>query len=119
MIQAGDEPPDSNNERFKEVEMVRRWIGLVVVLLLVIAVHVEAAQRNVVMEIEGMSCYGCPVTIEKALKKVKGVIEAEVSFEKKKAWLTVDDSVTDKMLIDAVQKAGPYKGKVIEEPGEK
>ena len=115
MIQAGDEPPDSNNERFKEVEMVRRWIGLVVVLLLVIAVHVEAAQRNVVMEIEGMSCYGCPVTIEKALKKVKGVIEAEVSFEKKKAWLTVDDSVTDKMLIDAVQKAGPYKAKVIEE----
>jgi hypothetical protein len=36
-----------------------------------------------------------------------------VSFGLKKAWLTADDSVTDEMLADAVQKAG-YSGKVIE-----
>ncbi len=93
--------------------MIRRWMVLTVVLLLVIAVHVEAGQQSVVMEIEGMSCYGCPVTIKKALKKVAGVIEAKVSFKKKKAWLTVDETVTDEMLTEAVSKAGPYKGRVI------
>lgn len=38
----------------------------------------------------------------------------KVSFEEKKAWLTVEESVKDETLIKAIQKAGPYKGKVVE-----
>ena len=38
----------------------------------------------------------------------------KVSYEEKKAWLTVDESVTDGTLVEAVQKAGPYSGKVVE-----
>jgi copper chaperone CopZ len=38
----------------------------------------------------------------------------KVSYEEKKAWLTADESVTDTALVKAVQKAGSYKGKVIE-----
>ena len=38
----------------------------------------------------------------------------KVSYEEKKAWLTADESVTDAALVTAVQKAGSYKGKVIE-----
>ncbi len=38
----------------------------------------------------------------------------KVSYEEKKASLTADESVTDTALVTAVQKAGPYKGTVVE-----
>jgi hypothetical protein len=38
----------------------------------------------------------------------------KISYKKKKASLFVDESITDVMLINDVQKAGPYRGKVIE-----
>ena len=37
-----------------------------------------------------------------------------ISYKKKEAWLFVDESITDEALINAVQKAGPYSGKVLE-----
>jgi hypothetical protein len=37
-----------------------------------------------------------------------------VSLEDKKAWITVEESVTNESLSDAVKKAGRFKGKVIE-----
>ncbi|MEE8553130.1 MAG: hypothetical protein V3S72_07500 [Desulfobacterales bacterium] len=41
--------------------------------------------------------------------------DVKISYEEKKAWLTVDESVTDAILSEAVQKAGPlFSGKVIE-----
>jgi copper chaperone CopZ len=42
------------------------------------------------------------------------VRSVKVSFQEKKAWLTAEETVTDDMLLTAVQKAGPYKGKVVE-----
>lgn len=36
-----------------------------------------------------------------------------MSFQKEKAWLSADESVTNEVLVEAVVKAG-YKGKVIE-----
>lgn len=37
----------------------------------------------------------------------------KVSFKEKKAWLTTDESVADEALMIAVQKAGPYKARVL------
>ena len=45
---------------------------------------------------------------------IKGVQDVKVAYEEKKAWLTAHESVTDTVLVTAVQKAGPYKGTVIE-----
>lgn len=38
----------------------------------------------------------------------------KVSFQEKKAWVTAEETVTDDMLLKAVQKAGLYKGKIVE-----
>jgi len=38
----------------------------------------------------------------------------KVSLQKKKAWLTAEETVSDDMLLTGIQKAGPYKGKVVE-----
>lgn len=95
--------------------MAKRLIPVMLaVLLLIPAMHALAAEQAVVMEIKGMTCDLCPIAIKKSLKKVKGVKDVKVSFEEKKARLTVEDTVTDKELEEAVKKAGEYTGKVIE-----
>ena len=91
---------------------------LLVSVLLLSTVSVQAAQQ-VVMKIEGMTCAMCALAVKKSLAKVPGVSEVNVSFEKKKARLTVDDAMTNPALEEAVKKAGGYTGKVIERKPER
>ena len=35
-------------------------------------------------------------------------------IKEKKAWLTLDELLADEMLAKAVQKAGPYIGKIVD-----
>jgi P-type Cu+ transporter len=62
--------------------------------------------RKVVLGIEGMSCAACAVTIEKSLKKVKGVKEANVNFATKTAGIEYDESTKEDELSEAVVRAG-------------
>ncbi len=73
-----------------------------------------AAEQKVVMEIKGMTCALWPIAIKKSLAGIDGVKDTKISYKEKKAWLSVDESVTDTALVKAVQKAGPYRGKVVE-----
>lgn len=93
--------------------MVKRVVGALAAVLLLIAGYALAAQQ-VVMDIKGMTCELCPLAIKKSLEKVKGVKSVKVSFEEKKARLIVEDAVNDKALEEAVRKAGGYSGKVVE-----
>ncbi|MDP2666667.1 MAG: heavy metal translocating P-type ATPase [Candidatus Diapherotrites archaeon] len=56
--------------------------------------------------IKGMHCASCSLTIEKALRKVPGVHLASVNFASEKAFVTSDESVTEKQLAEAVKKVG-------------
>jgi mercuric ion binding protein len=95
--------------------MNKRVILLIVPLLLLLAVNVAHADQKVVMEIKGMTCVLCPLAIKKSLSGIKGVGDVKISYEEKKAWLTIDETVTDTTLVEAVQKAGPlFSGKVVE-----
>ncbi len=59
------------------------------------------------LPIEGMTCASCVSRVEKALKKVPGVISAEVNLATEKAQVTVADGQTPvETLIAAVEKAG-------------
>ncbi|AMV70687.1 Mercuric transport protein periplasmic component precursor [Desulfuromonas sp. DDH964] len=97
---------------------MKKVFTLLVAVLLLSAVSVQAAQQ-VEMEIEGMTCALCPLAIKRSLAKVPSVSEVNVSFEEKKAHLTVDDAVADEALEEAVRKAGGYTGKVIERKPER
>jgi copper chaperone CopZ len=48
------------------------------------------------------------------LSATEGVKEVKISYEQAKAWMTVTDSIGNQVLTDAVSKAGPFKGKVVE-----
>jgi len=94
--------------------MKKIWIILIIFSIFGLTVQTHAAEQNVVLEIEGMSCKICPLAIKKSLLNVEGVREVTVSFKDKKAWLTVEESVSEEILIRAVEKAGPYKGEVLD-----
>ena len=54
-----------------------------------------------------MDCVTCPITVEKALERVKGVKQVEVTFENKLAVVTFDDEITNP---DALTKATKNAG---------
>lgn len=55
------------------------------------AIGVGAASRSVTIRVTGMTCPGCARTIEQALQKTEGVMEARVNFERGEAWIRYDD----------------------------
>ena len=59
------------------------------------------------LPIEGMTCASCVARVEKALKKVPGVLSAEVNLATEKAQVTVrGDAASADALVAAVEKAG-------------
>lgn len=63
----------------------------------------------------GMHCSSCAAIIEKSLKKVPGVTQANVNFAAEKASVMYDESQAKKEdLISAVQKAG-YKAILVDQ----
>ena len=58
------------------------------------------------MQINGMMCNHCKMTVEKALKAVPGVENAEVDLAAKCAKITLNADVADDVLMDAVAKKG-------------
>lgn len=71
------------------------------------SVPVLAAPQTVTLSVSKMTCAACPITVKKALDKVEGVEKVEVSFEKKEAVVTFDDTKTKaKDLMEATKNAG-------------
>jgi mercuric ion binding protein len=56
--------------------------------------HVLAATQTVVLSIPGMNCAACPFTMKMALNKIEGVDKVDVSYEKKEAVVTYEDTQT-------------------------
>ncbi len=98
--------------------MLSKRIVFIVFLLLGLAVQPLASAEPAVqtqqiqqlsLDIQGMSCSLCPITIRKKLEKTPGVIEAKVDFDKKMAWVKYDaDRVNSQALIEAINGIG-YK----------
>lgn len=77
-------------------------IAYVVALAVTLSVPAWAAPKTVTLSVPGMTCAACPITVRKALSKVPGVEKTEVSFEKKEAVVTFEDTKTN---IEALTKA--------------
>jgi copper chaperone CopZ len=94
--------------------MNKYLILLITLLLLLLSLNAVAERQKVVMEIKGVTCDLCTLAVKKSLSGIDGVKDAKVSYKEKKAWLTVNESIADETLVNAVQNAGPYSGKVVE-----
>jgi len=66
-----------------------------------------AEAKTIVLDVPGMTCRFCPITIRRALQKVPGVIEAKADYESKTATVTYDpDKTTVEALTAATANAG-------------
>jgi len=63
--------------------------------------------KTVALDVPGMTCKFCPITIRKALKKVPGVIDAKSDYETKTATVTFDPDMTS---VEALTKATANSG---------
>ncbi|HLQ25392.1 MAG TPA: mercury resistance system periplasmic binding protein MerP [Acidiferrobacterales bacterium] len=75
-----------------------------------------AVPKTVTLNVPGMTCSLCPVTVKKSLEKVSGVADVKVSFENKHAVVIFDDSKTS---IEALQKAttdAGYPSTILKKP---
>ncbi len=69
-------------------------------------------EKETIIRVGGMHCVSCAQTIEKNLKKIQGVKEANVNFAAEKAYIKHEDSV-QKQQLDGVVTGLGYK--VVEE----
>ena len=78
-----------------------------VVAALALTAPALASTKTVILNVSGMTCEACPITVKKALQKVPGVSKIDVLYEKKQVVVTFDDSRTDTdALVKATTNAG-------------
>jgi mercuric ion binding protein len=74
---------------------------------LVLIARAWASPQIVTLNVPGMTCPACPITIKKALEKVQGVSKVDVRYEKKQVLVTFDDARTNTdALVKATTNAG-------------
>jgi Cu+-exporting ATPase len=66
----------------------------------------SAPSATIALAIGGMTCASCAGRVERALKKVPGVLDASVNLATEKAAVTVLGDVSAETLVAAVQRAG-------------
>lgn len=85
---------------------MKRWFPLLT-LTTAFTAPTWAATSTVTLDVPGMTCAACPITVKMALSKVAGVQKINVSFEKRTAVVTFDDSRTGiPQLTKATEDAG-------------
>lgn len=84
---------------------MRRWLSASV--LAALACTANAEPRELTLDIQGMTCATCPLTVRIALKKLPGVTEAKVDFATHSARVGYDDA---KVQPDAIAKAATDAG---------
>jgi len=87
--------------------MIRKIIFSLLMLIAAMSAPVHSAAmaaetKTVTLDVPGMTCKFCPLTIRKALKKVPGVTQAKADFDSKTATVTYDP---DKTNVEALTEA--------------
>ncbi len=79
----------------------------IAILAMAAAAAVQAAPQTVTLDVPGMTCEACPITVKNAISKVDGVSKVDVSYEKRQAVVTFDDAKASvQKLTQATENAG-------------
>ena len=86
----------------------------ILAILLCTIVYLSASEKTIEIDIEGMTCPLCTMTIKKNLKKQPGVQKAKVRLNTHTATVTYEtEQIEAAHLLKAIEAAG-YKGKIKE-----
>ena len=70
------------------------WTMITLLILAINWAAVADSHQTVTFDVEKMTCATCPIAVRKAMERVDGVKEVEVSLENKSAIVTFDPIVT-------------------------
>jgi mercuric ion binding protein len=80
---------------------------LATLALAAVAAPAWAAPKTVTLDVPGMTCAACPITVKTAIAKVDGVKKVDVNFDKREAVVTFDDAKANvQKLTQATENAG-------------
>ena len=86
--------------------MLRSLMFAVCLALSSVAVAADVIE-TVTLEVQGMTCAACPITVKKALKKVPGVTDVKVDYKSGVAEVNYDPKKTSPdELAKAITTAG-------------
>ena len=71
-----------------------------------------AAAQSATFVVENMTCALCPVTVKKAMERVKGVQSVRIDFDAKTATVVFDPAVTSIEAIAAASTDAGYPAAV-------
>lgn len=71
-------------------------------------------QQTQKFAVENMTCATCPITVRKAMEKVKGVTKVVVDFDNKIATAVFDPAVTTADAIAAASTSAGYPAQALE-----
>ena len=80
----------------------------VVLAALVASSGVMAADQTITLDVPGMTCSSCPVTVKKALMKVDGVQQVKTNLDKKEAVVTFDNARTSAAKLSVASGDAGY-----------
>lgn len=75
--------------------------------LMAVASALSAAPKTVTLDVQGLTCSLCGITVKKALGRVEGVTQAEVNYDRKEVVVTFDDAKTS---VEELTKATANTG---------
>jgi mercuric ion binding protein len=90
---------------------MRSLYKLFLVALLVAPISAFAATRTVTLNVPGMTCPVCPITVRKALREVPGVEKVDVRYAKREAIVTYDDAKTNVAALTKATADAGYPSK--------
>lgn len=83
------------------------WLPRLVLLLGLAAPALAGEPRTVVLQVDGMTCSLCPITVRKTLERVPGVLGAKADYAAKRAEAKYDpDRTSPQALANALTEAG-------------
>jgi len=92
--------------------MQRLMISMAFTVTMLGATTAFAVEKTVTLAVQNMYCASCPYIVKQSLMGVAGVAKAKVSFEKKIAIVTFEDTKTTiAALTQATANAG-YPSKI-------
>ena len=89
--------------------MSKTILTLALVLTSSMSFMALATVQTVTLDVPGMNCSSCPITVKKALSKVDGVQQVKASLERREAVVTFDDkrTSTEKLSLASTNAGYP------------
>ena len=93
--------------------LIRSRALLAALSLGILAMSVGAATKTITLAVPTMDCPVCPITVKKALTQVPGVSQASVSFDKRQAVVTFDDTRTSAQALTLATRDAGFPSTVV------